>query len=191
MMSLPPFVTAQSAALALLILAAVATDVRSRRIPNRLVLAGLAIALALHATAWLSGAPSLAGAALWSPLAGLLAAGALLLPLYLLRACGAGDVKLLAMVGAFVGASVALWAAFYMLLAGGVLSIAVMLGCGVARRTLANLRTLLVLAWLRMTAGPSPAAPAAPFVATAARLPYAIPIGVGTAWALWAKSGWF
>jgi Flp pilus assembly protein protease CpaA len=44
------------ASLAALLIAAVATDLRSRRIPNRLVLAGIALAFAIAALALASGA---------------------------------------------------------------------------------------------------------------------------------------
>ena len=73
-------------------------DLRSRRIPNRLVLAGVLLAAVMHAALLATGQPALAGDAWWSTPAGLLAGAAALLPLYLLRATGAGDVKLVAMV---------------------------------------------------------------------------------------------
>src|SRR5437867_3546861 len=111
------------AGLATLLALAVVSDLRSRRIPNELVLTGLLLALGQHAAMLLAGQAPLAGEHAWSPLAGALAGGAALLPLYLLRASGAGDVKLMATVGAFVGAAAALTAALYTLLAGGVLEL--------------------------------------------------------------------
>ncbi|HKJ71596.1 MAG TPA: prepilin peptidase [Gammaproteobacteria bacterium] len=80
--------------LALLVLA-VAFDVRQRRIPNRLVIAGLVAGVALQG---LFGGP-------WGLLGAL--GGALLLllltfPFFALGWLGAGDVKLLAAVGSFV-----------------------------------------------------------------------------------------
>jgi prepilin peptidase CpaA len=168
-----------------LLLAAVATDLRSRRIPNTLVLAGIALALLSHAIALSGMGQPLAGTSWWAPLAGLAAGLAALMPLYLLRALGAGDVKLMAMVGAFVGPPTVLTATLYTLLAGGLLSLAVMLGQGVAARTLANVRFLLVDWAMRLRSGHGGVTlSATPLETTAARLPYALAISAGTVAAL-------
>jgi prepilin peptidase CpaA len=180
--------TATAGALAGLLLAAVVTDLRSRRIPNRLVVAGLALAIVIHATALMTGASPLAGSAWWSPMAGLLTAGVTLMPLYLLRACGAGDVKLMAMAGAFLGAPAALRAVLFTLLAGGMLSIVFMLGRGVAAQTWANLRFLLI-DWLLRPRGAGQGIALAPLATTAARLPYGVAISAGTLLALLSPPG--
>ncbi|HJV69437.1 A24 family peptidase [Ideonella sp.] len=180
--------TADSLALAALVLAAVVTDLRSRRIPNRLVLAGLALAVASHAAALLTGAPSLAGPAWWAPLAGLLTAGLALMPLHLLRACGAGDVKLMAMAGAFLGAPAALRAVLFTLLVGGVLSVFYMLGRGVAAQAFANLRFMLT-EWLLRVRGGGQGIALAPLASTAARLPYGVAISAGTLIVLLSPTG--
>lgn len=172
----------QVLALALLLACAVVTDLRSRRIANRLVLAGAVLAVLMHAALLAAGRPALAGEAWWSPLAGLLAGGAALLPLYLLRATGAGDVKLLAMVGAFTGPATALGAALYTLLAGGVLALLWMPLFGVTAHTLRNLRRL-VSGW-RVRTSTHGAVRRAALESSAARLPYAVAICVGTAGAL-------
>jgi prepilin peptidase CpaA len=80
--------------LALLVTAGAAAleDLASRRIPNDLLAAALASALLMHAACGSLGA-----------MAGGMAAGLLLLPLYMLRGMGAGDIKLLAVLGAFGG----------------------------------------------------------------------------------------
>lgn len=165
-----------------LLLGAVATDLRSRRIPNALVFAGTCLAFLVHTLALATEAPALAGARWWAPLAGWGVGLLALMPLYLVRALGAGDLKLLAMVGAFVGAPTVLAAALYTLLAGGVLSLLVMLGRGVAARTLDNLRFLLTDWALRARSGHGIAM--APLATTAARLPYAVAISAGTVVAL-------
>jgi prepilin peptidase CpaA len=132
--------------------------------------------------------PPLAGAAWWAPLAGLGAGLALMLPLHLLRAMGAGDVKLMAMVGAFIGPGAVLTATLYTLLAGGLLSLAFMLGRGVAAQTVANIRFMLT-DWA-VRAGSGQGARLAPLQATAARLPYAVAIALGTGAALlWPLGG--
>ena len=83
---------------ALLLLAAVAAvwDLRTRRIPNWLVLAGLIAGFALNGI--LYGLAGLAAAGL-----GMLVGFGIYLVLHLLHAMGAGDVKLMAAVGSLVG----------------------------------------------------------------------------------------
>ena len=88
-------------------------DIDRRRIPNLLVVSGLAAALLLHLA---SGGPP---AMLRLGLAGMAAGGAIFLPLYLLRGMAAGDVKLMAMVGAFLGPATAALAAMLTVIAGG------------------------------------------------------------------------
>lgn len=100
----------------LLVLAA-ASDVRARRIPNTLILAGLALAWQAQSLALGWGAGSLA----W--LAGAGVGMALLLPGYLLRMLRAGDVKFMGVVGAFFGADDAWRVGLAAMLAGGVLAL--------------------------------------------------------------------
>ena len=170
------------ALLAALLSSAAVTDLRSHRIPNRLVLAGLLLAFAAHACALALGTPPLAGPAAWAPLAGLATGFALLLPFYLLGAMGAGDVKLMAMVGAFMGPQPVMLAVLYTFVAGGLLSLVVMFARGVTAQTLANVRFLLTDWFLRASAGQG--ARLAPLQTTAARLPYAVAIALGTGAAL-------
>ena len=168
-----------------LLLCAVTTDLRSRRIPNTLVLGGTLLAVTCHAVALAHAGTPLAGASWWAPVAGLITGLLVLMPLYLLRALGAGDVKLMAMVGAFVGAPEVLAAALYTLLAGGLLSLTVMLTTGKATRSLNQLRFVLSewTAWaLRLRS--TPLAGFTPLQTTAARLPYALAISAGTVAAL-------
>lgn len=184
-----PVAIAAYASLAAVLCGAVMVDLRSRRIPNRLVLVGIGLALTLHAAAAITGSPALAGRAWWAPVAGLATGLAVLMPLHLVQATGAGDVKLMAMVGAFLGASATVGAALYTLLAGGLLSLAFMLGRGVAAQTLANVRFLLT-DWI-LRAGSGQGARIAPLHATAARLPYAVAIAIGTAASVAWPPAWF
>jgi prepilin peptidase CpaA len=80
--------------LALLLTAGAAAleDLASRRIPNDLLAAALGCALVMHGAG--GSLPTMAGG---------MAAGLLLLPLYILRGMGAGDIKLLVTLGAFGG----------------------------------------------------------------------------------------
>src|SRR5688572_31460556 len=93
---------------------------------------------------------------------------AALLPLYLLRAAGAGDAKLMAMVGAFLGPIGALGAVLATFFAGLLLSLLV-----IARGRLAGAVTRNFQ--LMALGGFDPARDAA------AKLPYSAAIAIGTA----------
>ena len=155
-----------------LLAAAVWHDVRRRRIPNRLVCAGAALGVLLNCV-------TQAGAGPWLALGGLLLGLGLLLPMYMLKALGAGDVKLMAMVGAFLGPQGVLLAALCSLLAGAVLALGVALYRGSLHQVLANSWHVLLQGVLRVVAGGSPRleAPAA----ASGRLPYAVAVASGTA----------
>jgi len=145
-------------------------DCRERRIPNRLVLAGLAVALVGQLT--LNGMSGL-GLALGGVALGL----ALMLPFYALGAMGAGDAKLVGMIGAFVGPWGVLSVTVLTFLAGGVLAIAVALRNRALGRTLDNVKTMLVGS-LVSAAALGKAEVAAPVV-SAGKLPYGVAIAVG------------
>lgn len=85
-----------SIALLLVVTLAAVYDLRFRRIPNWLSLSGLMLGLGLNVL--LGGGTGLRAAAL-----GIGCALAVYLPLYLVRGMGAGDVKLMAAVGAMTG----------------------------------------------------------------------------------------
>jgi len=168
-------------ALAALVLTAVACDLRSRRIPNALVVVGIVLGLFIQTVApaggGLFGQP--AGALGFVPaLLGGLAGLGLFLPLYALRALGAGDVKLLAMVGVWLGAAGVAHAALWTLLAGGVLSLGVALWSGVLRQVLGNLRFMLTRSLAKAHGGVVHGAATA--TRTTGRLPYALAIACGT-----------
>jgi prepilin peptidase CpaA len=93
-------------------------DVRSRRIPNELILSGLVSGLALNvwALGWSGGLG-------WSVL-GFGVGFLLFLPGYLLRFTGGGDVKLLATVGSLIGPVMLLYAFAMSVLAGIAIAVA-------------------------------------------------------------------
>ena len=152
-----------------LVLTACLQDLAERKIPNRLVLCGLLSAAVLHLV---SGSPlhlitvGLAGCA-----TGLL----VFLPLYLLRGMAAGDVKLMAMTGAFVGPAMAAHIALVACLAGGVLGLGMVILNGRWAVLWRNLGAL-GLAALRHT-GPVTITRAA----SAGGIPYGVAIALGTA----------
>lgn len=101
-----------------LVAIAAAWDWQTRRIPNWLVGSALVVALPMQ---WaLHGA--LSGAQVW--FLGCIAGGMLLLPGYLLRAVGAGDVKLMAAVGSLCGAAAAVEVAMIAWIVGGLWALA-------------------------------------------------------------------
>ncbi|MBK5207327.1 MAG: prepilin peptidase [Polaromonas sp.] len=138
------------AALALIVLTALLTDVRQRRIPNTLILLALAAGVLVNVFGpqafnrgaglftTLPGALGLKGAVL-----GALTGLAAFLPFYMLRAMGAGDVKLMAGIGSFVGPATAVNLALFILVTGGVLAVARMVWARKSRQVMANVVTAL------------------------------------------------
>ena len=123
--------------LLVLLAIAVAWDVTKRKIPNLLIVIGLVVALI--------GQFFLAGGQGWLAwLLGLLAGFAAFLPLYLLRGTAAGDVKLMATVGAFVGWGLALKIALISFVFGGVLSILIIVSKGRVVQTWHNICLILL-----------------------------------------------
>ena len=155
-----------ASALALLALA-VRDDLVRCRIPNALNAVGLVVAIAVG---WL--ASGLTGA--MNSISGALAGCGALLPFYLLRGMGAGDVKLMAAAGAFLGPGAALLAAALSLIAGGVLALAY-----VAWR-LVESRTFRAASFAAGRALPSGTVASISMVRKE-RFPYAVAIAVGVA----------
>jgi prepilin peptidase CpaA len=160
---------------------AVWSDVRTRRIPNALVFGGALLGLVLN-TVYAPGdglfiAPFGGLGLLWA-VAGLGAGLALLLPMYILRTLGAGDVKMMAMVGAFVGPQAVAGCTVMTLLAGGVLALAVAAASGRLRPLLRNTYQMGLHAFFRSLGGERVhiEAPAE----ASGRLPYAVAIAAGT-----------
>ena len=92
------------------------TDIISRRIPNPLLVAGLAVALLCHGIGF-------GAAGLGNSLLGLFLGGMLFLPLYVLGGTSAGDVKLMAIVGALLGANGVIVAGIATFICGGILGV--------------------------------------------------------------------
>ena len=96
---------------------AVSTDIDQRKIPNNLVVVGLVIGVVGHAVLGGFGALALA-------FAGVLVGFLCLLPFYAAGGMGAGDVKLMAMCGAFLGPVYAFVAVVASLVVGGIVGLA-------------------------------------------------------------------
>src|SRR5512145_2918227 len=116
-------------------LVACVTDIRSRRIPNVLTFGAAVAGLLFH----LATGGRDAG---FDSAMGYLAGTALFLPFFLLGGMGAGDIKLLAALGAWIGPRDALWLAAYTSIAGGVLAVVLGLMRGYLRTALRNVLNL-------------------------------------------------
>jgi|SRR5579871_1339480 len=179
-MSLPPPVVC--ATLGIVAGVAAVCDLRWRRVPNWISLAGFIAGLSLNVVlAGLAGARSaLMGAGL---------ALLIYLPLYLLRGVGAGDVKLMAALGAILGPGN--WITVFVLTAitGGAVAVVLIVWRGRLGRTLGNLAILgRQLVSLRAPYSANPALDVSN--PRAMTLPHAAVIAVGalefivSAWAL-------
>ena len=177
------------AVLSLAMLIAVESDVREHRIPHVLVLLMLGAGVALNVLG-----PDNGRGGLFSQFPGALgASGALLgallglvvfLPLYGLRAMGAGDVKLMAALGSFVGPMEVLNLALSILVMGGVLAVLRMLWVRKSRLVLSNV--ILALGSLRGGA----AQQFDPVTQSADRMPYALAFAGGLlSYGYWRLSG--
>jgi prepilin peptidase CpaA len=132
-----------------LVTAAAVVDLARRRIPNILLLVGWGVAVPLHL---LSSHPNLA---MLNALGGAVIGFTLFLPLYLLRGMAAGDVKMLATVGLFVGPYETLQVGVYAWCVGGVMALCIIVAKGRVRQALANVCDLLRPLWMRAQGMPA------------------------------------
>jgi prepilin peptidase CpaA len=143
---------------------AVRHDLASHRIPNWLTFGALGAGVVLAVVN--NGTPGLLNA-----LAGAFIGLACLIPLYLAKGMGAGDVKMMAAVGAFLGPYNAIFAVVLTLAAGAIVGIA-------------------VVAWRRVemntTAGEMTTAPLLTRMGKE-RFPYAVAIATGVIATLWLR----
>jgi prepilin peptidase CpaA len=158
-------------------LAGCIADVTTRRIPNVLTFGAAAAALIIHAAT--GGMSGVAHATL-----GWLVGAALFFPLFALRGLGAGDVKLLAAVGAWLGPVAIVLTALYAAIAGGVMAVVVGLFHSYLRTAFRNLGRLLWSWWL---GGVRPVPDLTLEEARGPRLAYALPITVGAMVMLWLR----
>jgi len=156
-----------------MLLLATASDVRQRRIPNLLTFGGALCGIALQSL--FNGVDGL-----WAGLGGWAVGLAFLLPGFFFGFTGAGDAKLMAASGTFLGPVTAFHAAAASITAGALLAVAYLLwvpaarsGAGPWNRYRGMLQCLLV------TGRPSYVPPAPDEIASR-RFPYALAITAGT-----------
>lgn len=160
-----------------LVIVTASTDIVRRRIPNSVILVGLVAALVVQAC--LRGL--LTGPTNW--LAGAATGFALLLPFYLLRGMAAGDVKLLMMIGAWVGPSLTLHIAMATFIIGGIWSLAVIVRRCRVRQLLRN---FMCFAGNALHNGPRTAQLQLGQMESVGSLPYGVAIAAGTIGVLFA-----
>lgn len=157
---------------ATLVLIACFTDIRSRRIPNILVLIGLVFGLIFNL--YISQLPGLLDWAL-----GFTAGMAFLIVPYLLGGMGAGDVKLLGMIGAIMGLPFVCYAFIFMALWGGLGALLALWRSGRMRILVMKLVNRELWAAMRTPEGAT----------DKDSLPYGVAIGLGVAttflWRCW------
>ncbi len=151
------------------IMACIVSDVRTRRIPNLFCLSGLIAGVALNvATSGVSG--------LLYSAAGCLVAVALLLPAFAGGGLGGGDVKMMATLGALLGARLVVIGLLCGVVAGGVFMLVHLLWIGRAREKLQATLRMAVTAVRIGSLTPLMAPANDP---TAVTLPYSVPLGLG------------
>jgi len=97
---------------------------------------------------------------------------------------GAGDVKLLAALGAWLGPGETVWLAIYAAAAGGAVAVVVAASTGYLRTAASNM-FLMVMHWRTQGATPVPGLTLAD--SKSPRLAYAIPISIGLVCTLWRR----
>jgi len=166
----------------LLVIAAAVFDLRQRRIPNWLAVSGFVLGIAMNT--FLFELPGL-----WTSLEGAGVALLVYVPLFALRAMGAGDAKLMAAVGAITGPMNWLGILILTSVFGGVLAVVLVLGKGRVRHTLGNLK-LILTSW-RFRHLPYDLSPELDVGSEQAlRLPHAVSILLGTVAFLVASAMW-
>ena len=151
------------------------TDLRAHRISNKLVLVGLLLGFAVQGLVfgWFGCVEALLG---------LLLGFALFIPLYALRAMAAGDVKLMAVVGTFLGPALTFKATLAVLMCGAFLAILWLIINGGGRQIATRYWLSLRLSLTEHRVAYIP--PAAGDLALQ-RFPYALAIASGTGLAVW------
>lgn len=98
----------------LLFLAAVKEDLKSYKIPNRLIVAGLVVSLVSNDQGWTS---------IFGWIQGILLPVIFLFPLFIIRALGAGDIKLYSVIGGFYGIAFCIQSILFSFLAAAIFSV--------------------------------------------------------------------
>ena len=169
-----PIATWLDLLLLVLVVSAAVIDLAIRKIPNLLLLGGWLGACGLYFSA---AAPL---AVIGPALGGALIGFAMFLPLYAVRGMAAGDVKLMATVGLFLGPSQTIYACILTWCLGGAMALVIILFTRRWSAAYANLREMLLPILLRL--GPLPGG--APVRKSVGSMPYGLAIALSTLWLL-------
>lgn len=156
------------------------TDIHDRRIPNRITYPAMATGLALEtaSSGWHGLAAGLEGGLLF---------GGVFLVFHMIRAMGAGDVKLAAALGCILGPAGSWQVMFATALAGGVLAIVVMVVSG---RVMHTLRSTLGVVGFHALHGLRTHPVANLDNPAALRMPYGLAFAAGTLyWTIFMQAG--
>jgi prepilin peptidase CpaA len=157
-----------------LLLIASISDCRSYKIPNWLTFGGSAFGLIY--SVFVPFSPQLGFG--WA-LGGFALGLSLMLPLYMLGMMGAGDVKLMAMVGAFLGMTHTLYAVLFVFVSGGLAAVVYALWHQSLLRMAGNIKLSLTSMLFSTMGGMRPQMPVLGNESIG-KLPYAVSITVGT-----------
>ena len=130
----------QTAALVIGTIACV-TDIRSRRVPNWLTFSATAVGVLAQSLLPVGHGP------LWG-LVGVIAGLAVFFHFFALGGLGAGDVKLMAALGAWLGWQDTVWTAAYGAIAGGVIAVPLGLRHGYLGQAFSNVKAMVTTWWL-------------------------------------------
>jgi prepilin peptidase CpaA len=147
-------------------------DGKERRVPNWLNALLLVVGLVVQ-----TGHPQ--GSGIGSALAGAAVGFGVLIVPWLMCGMGAGDVKLMAAIGAWFGPMMTLWSFAVGAVYGGVIAVIMILSAGKARHALANVNTIMLKMstpahWFTEVGGTKS------FGTTSQLLPYGIPLTLGS-----------
>lgn len=147
-------------------------DGKEKRVPNWLNALVLSAGVAMQ---W----GHLEGAGVWTALGGVLVGFGVLIGPWLIHGMGAGDVKLMAAIGAWFGPAMTLWAFVVGAIFGAVIAIIMIALSGRIRHAGANMTTIMVkmsnpATWFTEFGG------AKSFGGTSQLLPYGIPLTMGS-----------
>lgn len=154
---------------------AVGWDIATRRIPNVITFGAALVGLVAHA--YIGGWQALGMA-----IAGWAAGVALFFPFFALGGMGAGDVKLLGAVGAWLGPVTAVWVALYSGIAGGLMGLIVAGFSGYLMQAFTNIKCL-VMYWRIVGLKPAPELTLSTHKGP--RLAYALPVFAGLMVTIW------
>jgi prepilin peptidase CpaA len=167
--------------LAILLLMLTWQDVNHFRISNKLVLTGIFFGLVLNGLipqGWGFNSVIPGGLGWLDSLQGFAVGLLVLMPIYWLRAMGAGDVKLMSMVGAFLGPNDILGVVLATFIAGGLMALIVVIRSKQLGQMLQNIKLILLGGMVKMSAGQLPLMN--DLSVSVGKLPYALAITVGT-----------